>query len=177
MRVSSGSTDTEGMEKLFVDTVSPAMTATSQRKTLDVPISQAAKMLGISERTVWRKIYSGELKSKTRNNKRFVRVPVYEPGASVSSDGHTTITDTPGNANAVVDLNVLLRELQGANYRIGYLEAENQKYVEQVKLLPDLQAEAAKTVAQARHMEELEAELAQIKTHWWYRFWTWLAGR
>lgn len=175
--VSSDCTDTTGMEKLFRDTLTPATNDSSHRKTLDVPISQAAKILGISERTVWRKIDRGELKSKTKGNKRVVKVPVFEPTTSISSDGHTTINDTPPNANAVVDLNVLLHELQGANYRIGYLEAENKRYEEQVKLLPDFQAQAAKTSVQEARAKELEAELERIKAHWWYRFWSWFTGR
>jgi len=164
------------MEKLFLDTLTPATADTSHRKTLDVPISQAAKLLGISERTVWRKIDRGELKSKTKGNKRVVKVPVFEP-TSTNTDGHTTIQDTPPNANAVVDLNVLLHELQGANYRIGYLESENKRYEEQVKLLPDFQAQAAKTSLQEARAKELEAELERIKAHWWYRFWVWFTGR
>lgn len=177
MSVPANCSDTEGMDKLFSDTVTSATAVTGQKKTLDVPIAQAAKMLGISERTVWRKIYRGELKSRTRNNKRLVRIPVFEPSASVSSDGHTTITDTPPNANAVVDLNILLRELQGANYRIGYLEAENQKYQDQVKLLPDLQAQAVKAQEQAAQVAKLEAELSALRATWWYRFWSWFTGR
>lgn len=165
------------MDKLFNDMVSSATAATGSKKTFEVPITQAAKMLGVSERTVWRKIYRGELKSKTKNNKRLVRVPVFEPGTSVNSEGHTTITDTPQNANAVVDLSVLLRELQGANYRIGYLEAENHKYQDQVKLLPDLQMQAIKAQEQELKTAQLEAELSTIKATWWYRFWSWFTGR
>lgn len=165
------------MDKLFSDMVAPATADSGPKKTLEVPVTQAAKMLGISERTVWRKIDRGELKSKTKNKKRLVRVPVFEPGASVSSEGHTTITDTPPNANAVVDLSVLLRELQGANYRIGYLEAENQKYQDQVKLLPDLQAQAIRAQEQGSKLAQLQGELSSIKATWWYRFWSWFTGR
>lgn len=160
------------MEKLFHDTLTPATNDSSHRKTLDVSISHAARLLGISERTVWRKIDRGELKSKTKGNKRLVKVPVFEP-TSTNTDGHTTISDTPPNANAVVDLNVLLHELQGANYRIGYLESENKRYEEQVKLLPDFQAQAAKTSILECRSKELEAELAQLKGSWWYRVWCW----
>lgn len=165
------------MDKLFDDTVAPVTADSNSKKMLDVTITQAAKILGISERTVWRKIDRGELKSRTKNNKRLVRVPVFEPGASVSFDGHTSITDTPPNANAVVDLSILLRELQGAHYRIGYLEAENQKYQDQVKLLPDLEAQAARTQEQQFKVAQLEAELSTIKRTWWYRFWSWFTGR
>lgn len=175
--IPSDRSDTEGMDKLFRDTLTPDTTDSSHRKTLDVPISQAAKILGISERTVWRKIDRGELKSKTKGNKRVVKVPVFEPTTSISSDGHTTISDTPPNANAVVDLNVLLHELQGANYRIGYLESENKRYEEQVKLLPDFQAQAAKASVQEARVKELEAQLERIKANWWYRFSTWALGR
>lgn len=175
--IPSNCTDTDGMEKLFSDTVTSATTVTGQKRYLDVPISKAAKMLGISERTVWRKIDRGELKSRTKNNKRFVKVPVFAPGMVLGSDGHMTMTDTPPNANAVVDLNVLLQELQAANYRIGYLEAENLKHQEQVKLLPDLQAQAARASVQEARVRELETELEQIRTHWWYRFCSWFVGR
>lgn len=169
--------DTEGMDQLFRGTLTPATNDSSHRRTLDVPISQAAKILGISERTVWRKIDRGELKSKSKGNKRLVRVPVFEPTTSISSDGHTTMADTPPNANAVVDLNVLLHELQGANYRIGYLESENKRYEEQVKLLPDFQAQAAKAAAHEEKVKELERELHELKTSWWFRFCSWLKGQ
>lgn len=175
--IPSDHTDTEGMDKLFRGTLTPATTDSSQRKSLDVSISQAAKILGISERTVWRKINRGELKSRTRGNKRVVKVPVFEPTSSTSPDGQTTITDTPPNANAVVDLNVLLHELQGANYRIGYLEAENKRYEEQIKLLPDFQAQAAEAAVQEARIKELETELEQLKANWWYRFCSWAMGR
>lgn len=171
--VPSDRTDTEGMDKLFRDTLASATNDSSQRKTLDVPISQAAKMLGISERTVWRKIDRGELKSKTKGNKRVVKVPVFEPTTLTSSDGHTTINDTPPNANAVVNLNVLLHELQSANYRIGYLESQLESYREQTKLLPDLEAKA-------REAEELKARFAELeamhKRRWWHRFSAWMLG-
>jgi hypothetical protein len=167
--VSSNRSDTEGMDLLFSDTPSRATADTGQRRVLEVPISQAAKILGISERTVWRRIDRGELKSKNKGSKRFVKLSVFEPSVSLSSDGHTTMSKVPPNANAVVDLNILLRELQGANYRIGYLESENKQYQEQIKLLPDLQAEAARAITQADQINSLCNELTQIKTSWWYR--------
>lgn len=89
----------------------------------------------------------------------------------------TTVTDTPSEVNAVVDLQALLRELQSATYRVGYLEAQLENSTEQVKLLPDLQAQAAKAEALATRTAELENELTELKRSWWYRFNAWLNGR
>lgn len=176
VNVSGTSIDTSGMEKLFGDAVAPATAVTAKKRSWYVPISHAARMLGISERTVWRKIDKGELKSRLKNNKRMVGIPVFEPGMAVTEDCQTSLTDTPPNANAVVDLNVLLRELQGANYRIGFLESENQTYKEQVKLLPDYHASAAKAAIHEARVAELETKLGKIKDTWWYRFWSWFTG-
>lgn len=172
--ISDNCTDTEGMDKFFIDTPTRATDDTSHKRALEVPISQAAKILGISERTVWRKIDRGELKSKTRGSKRFVKLSVFEPTTIVSPDGHTTMRDTPPNANAVVDLNILLRELQSANYRVGYLESENENIKEQVKLLPDLQARAAEARHQEEQLSQLKEELTQLKASLWYRLSRWL---
>ena len=134
--LSGNRTDIAGTEHIFHVTTSQDTDDSRQRKTLVVPVSEAAKLLGITERTVWRRLDRGELKSKLKSNKRLVSVPIFEPTSIVDDAGHTTVTNTPHNAHAVVDLNVLLHELQGANYRVGYLESENKKYEEQVKLPP-----------------------------------------
>ncbi len=165
------------MEKLFIDTVTSVTDDTCHNQTVDVPISRAAQVLGISERTVWRKIDKGELKSRTKGNKRLVRIPVFSPTTQTTPDGHVTLHDTPSKANAVVDLTVLLRELQAANYRIGFLESQNRTYEEQVKLLPDFQAQAAKAQLHEVTVQELNAELSQLKSTWWYRFCRWFLGQ
>lgn len=176
-RVSDSRTDTVGLEGLFDDTVSHDTADTQPQRIIEVSIAEAAARLGISERTIWRRIDRGELKSKSKGNKRVVKLPVYEPVSEIDSDGHTTLADTPPKVNAVVDLQSLLRDLQSANYRIGYLESELRNHQEQVKLLPDLQGKAAQAAALEAKTQQLELELADIKSHWWYRIWCWLLRR
>jgi len=151
---SGDSTDTAGMDSLFTETMAADSADTAKKQTMEVSISEAAKILGISERTVWRRVIKKELKSKTKNKKRFVIVPIIEPQVSVSKDCQVNVSETTYNANAVLDLRVLLQELQGANYRIGYLESEN----------------AAKVSAQDETINQLREELTKLKGSWWYRF-------
>jgi hypothetical protein len=165
---SSDRTDTNGLEQFFDDKVTSDSSNSSHKRTLEVSISEAARLLDISERTVWRKINSGKLKSKTKDNKRLVKVPVFAVTSNVS-DSHTTVCDIHTDTNATVDLNTLLRDLQGANYRIGYLESENKRYSEQVKLLPDLQTKAYKAASQEDTITALTEELTRFKKSWWYR--------
>lgn len=176
IRSFGNSVDTTVIDNFFADGVSSDTADSRQPKVLEVPISQAAKMLGTSERTVWRRIERGELKSRTKGQKRLVKVSLCEPHVSSDTDRHMTLHDTPQNANTVVDLSVLLRELQGANYRVGFLEAQNQSFSEQLKLLPDFQSQAAKAAEHQARVEALEQELSTIKGHWWYRFWKWMLG-
>ena len=61
------STDIAGMDRLFTEVVSDAMADSKKQQTMEVSISEAAKILGISERTVWRRVIKKELKSKTKN--------------------------------------------------------------------------------------------------------------
>jgi len=169
MTVSSNLSDTNGMDDLFIEPLSDDNADSKKKRTMEVSIREAAKLLGISERTVWRRVLKKELKAKTRNNKRVISVPVLEPSIAVTEDCHVNVSDTAYNANAVLDLRLLLMELQGANYRIGYLESENKSYQKQVLLLPDLEAQANKAKDQERDLVEMKAELERLKGSWWYR--------
>ena len=72
---------------------------------------------------------------------------------NVSDSGRTDILPGPTNA-AVVDVDELLRKLEGATYRIGYLEAQLEAERQQVKLLTD----------------------SQHKPSWWSKFKSWFLG-
>jgi hypothetical protein len=174
--ISSDSVDTTGMDSLFTETVSVDSADTAKTQTMEVSISEAAKILGISERTVWRRVIRKELKSKTKNKKRLVIVPIIEPTVSLSQDCQISVSDTAFNANAVLDLRILLQEIQGANYRIGYLESENKSYQNQVLMLPDLEAKASKAKDQERELVEIKTELERLKGTWWYRLSQFLRG-
>lgn len=174
--VSGSLADIQGMDGLFTETMSDDTADTRKPKTIEVPISEAAKILGISERTVWRRVIKKELKSKTKNKKRLVIVPVIEPEVTLTQDCQVNVSQQTYNANAVIDLQVLLKELQGANYRIGYLESENKNYQKQVLLLPDLEDKARRAEDQDHEVQELRAELSKLKSSWWYRLSRFLNG-
>ncbi len=169
-RSSGQSTDTEGMDLFFNERVSAVTTDTKKSSTMEVSISEAAKLLGISERTVWRRVIKKELKSKTKNKKRLVVLPIIEPEVKMTEDCQVHVSQQSYNANAVLDLQVLLKELQGANYRIGYLESENSNYQKQVLLLPDLESEAKRARTQDKEIQDLKADLDRLKCSWWYKF-------
>ena len=176
-------TDTTGLDPIFDGKVSSDNADTSNRKTVEVPISEAAKLLGTSERTIWRRIDRGELKSKSKGNRRIVRIQVMTPRAINSSDSHMTAgvrhmtgADSRDKASALVDLQALFRDLQGANYRIGYLESQLEVHKEQIKLLPDLQTKATQAELLQCRLTETEAELQAIKQTWWYWIWKRIKG-
>lgn len=171
-KVSANRTDTIGLENIFDVTVSSDTVDTSKPNTVEVSISEAAKRLGTSERTIWRRIDRGELKSRTKGNKRIVKIPVFTPSTVIDSDSHMTLHDTPQIASALIDLRVLLKDLQAANYRIGFLEAQLDTHKEQVKLLPDLQAKATEAELMRQRLAETERELQNFKQSWWYKIWT-----
>lgn len=169
--------DVDGLDNLFDGTVSHATTDRTTKRLIEVSISEAARRLGTSERTIWRRIGRHELKSRTKGNKRLVKIPVYVPDAVIDSEGHTTMSEVPPQTNALVDLGALLKDLQSANYRIGFLQAQLENHQDQVKLLPDLQSQAAKAATLEKQLAERETELTSIKASWWYRIWSWLSGR
>jgi hypothetical protein len=181
--ISSNRTDTIGLDPIFDTTVSADHADSSHRKIVEVPISQAAKLLGTSERTVWRRIDRGELKSKTKGNKRLVKIPILTPTAANNSDSHMTPIgrhmtgpDSPDRTSALVDLQALFRDLQAANYRIGYLESQLETHREQVKLLPDLQSKATEAQLLQHRLTQTETELQALKQTWWYRIWKKVKG-
>ncbi len=174
--IQSNRIDTKGLDPLFDVTVSSDNADNRNHKTIELSISEAAKRLGTSERTIWRRIDRGELKSKTKGNKRLVKIPVFTPGTVIDSDSHVTLSDTPDKASALIDLRVLLKDLQAANYRIGYLESQLETHKEQVKLLPDLQSKATEADQLKQHLAKTEKELQTLKQTWWYRVWKRIKG-
>lgn len=162
------------MDDLFDEHLSSATADSSKSSTIEVSISEAAKLLGVSERTVWRRVIKKELKSRTKNKKRLVILPIIEPAVTLAEDCQVHVSQQSYNANAVLDLQVLLKELQGANYRIGYLESENSHYQKLVLLLPDLESEAKRARTQDKELQELKTELDSLKSSWWYKLSLWL---
>jgi excisionase family DNA binding protein len=175
--------DTNGLGNIFDVAVSGDSADTTSKTVVELSIPEAAKRLNTSERTIWRRIQRGELKSKTKGNKRIVKLPIIELEASVDSEGHTSVSDVMPPSSALVDIHGIIRDLQAANYRIGYLQSKVDSDQVELLQLPDLQARAqaaeqlVKDAEQQRNqIEALETELKSLKSKWFYRFAAWLSG-
>ena len=150
----------DGLEDFFVSD-SQDMVTTEAVGVLTVSVQEAAKLLAITERSVWRRIRAKRLHSKQHNGKTFVLVP----SADVSVTRHdaptemsvTTTDDKP--VTEVAGLLELLREkdreLQAAVFRNGYLESQLEERQKEVKLLTD----------------------SQHRGSWWRRFGAWWMGK
>jgi len=160
---------------------------TRQRDQSDVSelsVSEAARVLGITERTVWRRIRQKKLDARLDQGRTLVSVRQTDASLT-SADSHTDasahspsdVTDIfvtgQRNDNTTAQLMGLITQLssrlEGATYRNGYLEAQLATAAEQVKLLPDLQSRAAEA-------EELKLEIGRMKEElqlrnrvWWQR--------
>ncbi len=146
----------EGFEEFFV---SPRPTDTSdtvETDTTDMSVHDAATALGITERSVWRRIRAGKLSSKLVDGKTFVSVcqsdiRLTSPAPSVT----VSASQTDESDHQLDKLLTLLRdkdrELQAASYRNGYLEAQLEAKNTEIKLLTD----------------------SQHKATWWQRFKSW----
>jgi hypothetical protein len=55
------------------------------------------------------------------------------------------------------------QQLQSASFRIGYLQAEIDRYKEEVKLLPDFEAQARRAADIERHNCELRKQLPELE--------------
>ncbi|MBS2004764.1 MAG: helix-turn-helix domain-containing protein [Cyanobacteria bacterium SZAS LIN-5] len=175
--------DTSGLGNIFDVAVSGDSAATTSKTVVELSIPEAAKRLNTSERTVWRRIQRGELKSKTKGNKRLVKLPIIELEASVDSEGHTSVSDIVPPSSALVDIHGIIRDLQAANYRIGYLQSKVDSDQVELLQLPDLQARAKAAEQLERDAElqrnqihALETELKSLKSKWFYRLAAWLSG-
>ncbi len=78
------------------------------------------------------------------------------------------LTETVGAlTNLVENLSSQLKEaadgLQGANYRIGYLESQSEVLKDQIKLLPDLQSKAEKSDVLESEIDELKRKAEKAK--------------
>ena len=122
--------------------------------------------------------------------------------AQASHDIHVRGIDraeiTSKNISAVLEnLDFTSVRLEGAMYRIGYLEAKLDDKEKELQVMPELRAKWAKslilerenedykksteeykeTIARREHeLLELHQFLNKIKESWWCRLWCWLSG-
>jgi hypothetical protein len=127
-------------------------------------LSEAAIRLGVSERTIQRRISKGLLRSqKDEQGKVFVYCPTVSDTISVETRQDTTSADSVGQSNFVSDtmsdndrLWQLVREqaskLEALTTRNGYLQAMLEERESEIKLLTD----------------------SQHKQPWWRRLTSWI---
>lgn len=162
-------TTIEGLEELFDAEVIPGTTDSYQvGPTEGLPVEEAAKILGISTKTVKDRLRKGTLKGfkqKDRFGEKWMVCLDADrqvlPGATepVAVGSPYQVGPTAGENPIIQAYKEQIKELQNkldaATYRLGYLEHERETHLEQIKLLTD----------------------SQHKPGWWARFTKWCAGQ
>jgi len=170
---------TEGLEDFFEPQVGQAQVEAqvAQDQAHDeahVTIAEAAVMLGIDRRYALRLAHKGKLRGfqddkdqwfirvdsiKDRlgqaQGKAHVKVVLAQVEAQVAQDQAHDEAQGPAQHSSTLDAERLLKDLEAATYRIGYLEAQLEAERQQVKLLTDSQHKAA----------------------WWHKFRSWFFGQ
>jgi hypothetical protein len=92
--------------------------------------------------------------------KRIHLVQVVAPSSELAADSNalSTAMDTLLSRLAEAE-----QQLQSSSFRIGYLQAEIDKYKEEVKLLPDFELQARKAAEIERQNEELRKQLPELE--------------
>lgn len=157
---------------------------TGQSDMSEVTVSEAAKLLGISERSVWRRIRQKKLNTRIEHGRTIVSLCQSDMSVTPPDTSVDVAIDVSPNAAAQADTSdrslVLIAELaaklEGATYRNGFLEAQLEAANEQMKLLPDLQTRALESESLRSEIAQLKAELELQKRTRWQRFIGWLTG-
>jgi len=168
-------TTTEGLDELFEAEVLPGPTdlvgGGIPGPTEGLPVEDAAKLLGISAKTVKDRLRKGTLtgfKKKDRFGEKWMVVlpgPTDSVGGGIPRPTDSVQVGSPyqvgptDEQSAVIDaykeqIKELQNKLDAAAYRLGYLEHERETHVEQIKLLTD----------------------SQHKPGWWARFTRWCSS-
>ncbi|GEM_PF-2914002 len=169
----SQSSDSE-FENLFVSdskTDNHNKATESGTDTIEVSVPEAARLLGITERTIWRRIRQKKLSSELVNGKTIIRLSQSDiqacatdtvtDGIGIEAEPVSDTDDAVSQSNTVnTALTELVSELsaklEAATYRAGYLEAVVNSQSKEIRLLPDLQD-------QARQKAKLEEELSALR--------------
>lgn len=191
------SADTTGLDDLFDGSSQTDDSATSienQSDTLETSVSEAAQLLGVTERTVWRRIRQGKIKSELVGGKAVVTISqsdIKERQPDSHTDDQTDqcdratdvsviqtdIVDVSKDSKALELVAELSAKLEAATYRNGYLEAQLDGQREQLKLLPDYQHRAGEAEVLRVKLSDLEKELDGYRASRWTRFWRWFVGQ
>lgn len=159
--LSSSRIDPTGTDEIFDVTEATVMAVPAGDK-IEVTVTEAAELLDVSKRTMWRRIRSGEFASRYDGRQTFVAIPatLEKPVTpKLGTSGKKSVTrETVATLDEVTVLkNELERtkaELQAASNRVQYLQGQVDLFQDHFKLLVD------------RHH----------KAGWWRRFCSWFAG-
>jgi uncharacterized protein YeeX (DUF496 family) len=80
-----------------------------------VTIQEASVILGMSERTVWRKVANGGIEAKSEGNKKYVKIVT-------NDDSNVTDVMTMADKDGIIEY--LKNELEERNKQIGHLQIE-----------------------------------------------------
>jgi excisionase family DNA binding protein len=161
VNVSSPSVEVAGIDELF-DVTDATVTAVPAGDKLEVTVTEAARLLDISKRTIWRRIRDGELASRSNGRETFVAIPASleikmaqdRSKSDKAKAPHTAqVTDTEVTA-IKTELERTKSELMAVTCRAQYLQGQVDLYEQHFKLLVD----------------------SQHKAGWWARFRTWASG-
>lgn len=164
----------EGLEHFFV------VSQDSPSSTVDPgwTLSEAAKALGVTERTVRRWIKEKRISAEKIDGPRGPEWRISTLDNKRGQGGSINVQSTPDAS--FLALTILLKEqaakLEAASFRNGFLENRISFFEEQMKLLPDFQSKVAQAEKEAEELRKLAGELSNIKSSWWFRFWSWFSG-
>ncbi len=170
-------------EELFAENCQPDRSLTANEDQTDIieaSVTEAAKLLDITERTIWRRIRQKKLNATLVDGKTVIRLrqtdiagrqsdtrsdierveahPVSDHSDNVT-DVRADITETESAIELIAEL---AAKLEAATYRNGYLEAVLKNQSDQIQLLPDLQAQAQKKELLEQEVADLRAQANKV---------------
>ena len=162
----------EGFSDFFLAERQTDQSLTQANDTLEVSVAEAAHLLGITERSIWRRLAGKKLAARNHEGKTYVQLrqsdvrPKQSDASETMSVEHADVSVLVDRRQTDVSVADLIREMQAklesAIYRNGYLESQLESQREQLKLLPDFQAEAEKAKQLERRLQEEEAEKLKL---------------
>lgn len=160
--LSSSRIDPTGTDEIF-DVTDATVTTVPAGDKIEVTVTEAAELLDVSKRTMWRRIRAGEFASRYDGRQTFVAIPatLEKPGTpkSVASSKKTATRHSVATSDEVTALKSELErtkaELLAASNRVQYLQGQVDLFQDHFKLLVD----------------------SQHKPGWWHRCCSWFAGK
>lgn len=161
VRPSASTVDTDGIDALF-DVTDAAVEVVPVGDKIEVTVTEAATMLGISKRTMWRRIKAGEFGSRYDGKQTFVTIPASLENDTSQGSGTSDTHAVPRHIRVPekevtqlkTDLERMKTELSAATNRAQYLQGQVDLYEQHFKLLMD----------------------SQHKAGWWRRMWQSIKG-